>query len=591
MKNTVRVIKSTVALSLRFAKGSYFLFILATLLQAALAGPQLAFFSRKVLDASAEAAAGRMAFSDFAPAVVLFALCLLLPPMLDALRDNVIAPRYLTDVQLGVSRLINQKCMRMKYRYFEDPQSVDTVTLVEDKLEMIIRVVSVTLLSGCLMSLVNVAGLFWLLGPVAWWLPLAVLVPMVLFNLYFSKNNRESFARLSEQLQKKRMCDALLPYQTERAYMKELHIYGAFPFLRRLYVGRMRRYNAEYEKIFGRNLKTSGAAYLLLDLCKGLSCLYLLALCLKGALSVGSFAALCAYIAALELNLPFGTFGMWTFFYDKYDEFLRFEEREDGGLDTLDGPASLAFEHVSFAYPGTDRQILHDLSLTVAPGEKVALVGANGAGKSTLIKLLLGLYEPDGGRILLGGRPIAEYSQALRSRIFAPVFQDFVRYELSVRDNLTLGQADADDTGLLHAARLGGAGELAERIGLDQPLGRSFPGGVDLSGGEWQKLALSRAFVQGKPVLLLDEPTSQMDPMAESQLYEYLQSAFSDKTVLFVSHRLASARTMEKIVVLSDGVAAEQGTHDELMAQGGLYAEMFRAQRDSFEGGAIHAEG
>ena len=117
------------------------------------------------------------------------------------------------------------------------------------------------------------------------------------------------------------------------------------------------------------------------------------------------------------------------------------------------------------------------------------------------------------------------------------------------------------------------------------------PGGVDLSGGEWQKLALSRAFVQGKSVLLLDEPTSQMDPMAESQLYEYLQSAFSDKTVLFVSHRLASARTMEKIVVLSDGVAAEQGTHDELMAQGGLYAEMFRAQRDSFERGAIHAEG
>ena len=190
-------------------------------------------------------------------------------------------------------------------------------------------------------------------------------------------------------------------------------------------------------------------------------------------------------------------------------------------------------------------------------------------------------------QILLGGRPIGEYTREQRNRVFAPVFQDFVRYSISLRENVAVGDIELlnDDEAIRSAAEKGQAAKAAETLkdGFDTLLGRDFEGGVDLSGGQWQRIALSRAFMGNKPVLLLDEPTSQLDPMAESRLYSEFHALAEGKTAIFITHRLASTMITDRILVLSQGRVAEEGTHAQLMEKGGIYRTMFDAQRKWYE--------
>ena len=199
------------------------------------------------------------------------------------------------------------------------------------------------------------------------------------------------------------------------------------------------------------------------------------------------------------------------------------------------------------------------------------------------MKLLLGLFEPDRGEILLGGRPLSSYSRKTRTRIFGPVFQDFVKYSISLRENIGIGYLDrmGDRESLAAAARKGKVDEFAGTLpnGYDTVLGRDFEGGVDVSGGQWQRIAIARAFMGDKPILLLDEPTSQLDPVAESELYREFAEMAKGKTAIFITHRLASTMITDRILVIQDGVVTQAGTHEELMAEGGLYADMFNVQK------------
>lgn len=267
---------------------------------------------------------------------------------------------------------------------------------------------------------------------------------------------------------------------------------------------------------------------------------------------------------------------------DTYD-FMRLQ---DEPVPTQGAPfppfqEGILLENVSFAYPGSDREVLSGMNLVIRPGEKLALVGENGAGKTTLVKLLLGLYQPTAGRITIDGIPLMEVDPNARRQAMAAVFQDFARFELSARENIGFGRLDAlfDDESLLKAAGQGGARELIERLpqGLDTVLGRTL-GETDLSGGEWQRLAISRAFARDARILVLDEPTASLDPLAEAEVYQRFAELAAGRTVLLISHRLGSARLADRIVVLGGGRVAEEGTHQSLMAKGGIYAEMFGVQ-------------
>ncbi len=249
--------------------------------------------------------------------------------------------------------------------------------------------------------------------------------------------------------------------------------------------------------------------------------------------------------------------------------------------------AGITFEHVAFTYPGRSEPVLRDVSLHLGPRESVALVGHNGAGKTTLVKLLLRLYDPTEGRILLDGVDLRAFDLADLRRQLGVIFQDFVRYELTAGENIGLGQVEArHDTARLHtAAAKAGADAVIAALpnGLATQLGRQF-GGRELSGGEWQKLALARAFVRDCALLVLDEPTAALDVQTEYEVYTRFQELTRDRTTLLISHRFSTVRMADRILYLADGRIQEAGTHTDLLTHDGAYARLYRLQAAQYLG-------
>jgi len=240
------------------------------------------------------------------------------------------------------------------------------------------------------------------------------------------------------------------------------------------------------------------------------------------------------------------------------------------------------FEDIGFIYPGADRWAVRNLSFTLHAGEVVALVGENGAGKTTLVKLLARLYDPDEGRILLDGHDLREYNlDALRGNL-GVIFQDFVRYNLSAADNIAVGRiAACDDRGRIKRAamRSQADGVIAKlSAGYDQMIGKRFRTGVELSTGEWQKIAIARAYMREAEVLILDEPTAALDARSEFEVFKRFKELSKGKTAILISHRFSSVRMADRIVVLANGTVEAAGTHDDLISQPGRYSELFELQ-------------
>lgn len=317
----------------------------------------------------------------------------------------------------------------------------------------------------------------------------------------------------------------------------------------------------------------------------------------QGGLTVGQFALvfqqmLTLTFSAEEILNQYSSMNARNKYIDKFFDFLNTKRAINSPETTTEIPSSpvptvIVFKDISFKYPKTERYILRDFNLTIQSGEKVALVGENGAGKTTLIKLLLRFYDVTDGEILVNGVNIKNVSLEEWHKHIGALFQDFIKYQFTFKENVYFGDLSKTNNEelLKEAIQKSGASKYVDNLphNINQVVGKMFDGGIDLSGGQWQKLALARAFFRNAPILILDEPTSAIDAKAEYEIFENVQKLQKDKTVIIISHRFSTVRNADRILVLDDGKIIEEGNHTKLMKKNGLYAELFNIQAQGYK--------
>lgn len=317
---------------------------------------------------------------------------------------------------------------------------------------------------------------------------------------------------------------------------------------------------------------------------------------INGSITIGELTFVAGALAGFSRQLQsvflnFADIAHQALFLTDYFALFTVQPKIRNAPDAIPAPRAIhdgfEFRNVSFAYPGSRRLILDNVNLRIGAGERIAVIGENGQGKTTLVKLIPRLYEPTSGQILLDGVDLREYDMdSLRSKI-GVIFQDFIHYDMTARENITLGRIDraGDDELLDRAVYKSGASRIIDRLphGYDQMLGKRFEDGVDLSGGEWQKVALARAYLRDAEILILDEPTAALDAMAEYEVFNRFAELTTGKIAVLISHRLSTVKMADRIVVLKDGKIHEEGTHHELIASGGGYANMFKLQAASYQ--------
>ena len=424
---------------------------------------------------------------------------------------------------------------------------------------------------------------------------IAVSIPSTVINFYFRRKNHDYLSRKSNERRQ-------LSYYSELITNKDL-------------VKEMRTLNLtdtfieKYKSVFGVYFK--GLRKLMVLECvwnlgagilsTAVNCVLFVMIARgvwSGEYEVGNYAL---YTGALN-SIAGGVASLITTTASIYESTLfinnmiSFMKEEPKIVPAIDPPRkvergighTIVFEHVSFRYPGADHNVLTDINLTVSPNESVVLVGLNGAGKTTLIKLLMRLYDPTEGVILLDGHDIREYDVTALYAMFGVVFQDYGKYAVTVKENIAFGEVnkDIDDKDIENAALYSNAKDFIAKLPqkYDTPLMRYFEdSGTELSGGQWQKIAIARAFYADSDILILDEPTASLDAIAEQEIFTQFETLRDGKSSIFVSHRLSSATTANKIVVLNNGTVEETGTHAELMEAGGEYYKLFSTQAKRYQ--------
>jgi ATP-binding cassette, subfamily B, bacterial len=506
-------------------------------------------------------------------------------------------------VTLTIQLMVMEHAARLDLSFFEESASYDLLRRAQtDAANRPVAMISTTF--GLLQTAITFASMIALLVFLS---PLLALVALLAPIPAFINDTRYGWrgynvARWASPL--RRRMQYLTTLVTTDTFAKEVKLFGLGDYFTQRFRLLSTTYYDRQRRVVTTRYVLGSLWGLLTTLAGSLTYLYVALQAVAGRLTIGDLTLYTSAASSVQSSIQ----GLLSGFSSMYEHNLYLSNLYDllatpTGVEAPENPRPLprplrgevVFEHVSFSYPGSGAQALEDVSFRIAPGETLAVVGRNGAGKSTLIKLLCRLYDPTAGRILLDGVDIREVDPAeLRSNI-AAMFQDYVTYQATASENIGLGDLPQLENrpAVQVAAERGGADELVEKLpfGYETPLGKWFDQGANLSGGEWQKVALSRGFMRRAPILVLDEPTSALDAQAEYELFARLRDLSKGRTAIYISHRFSTVRQADRILFLEGGRLVEEGTHEELMQLGGRYAVLFNLQASAYIGDEAVAAG
>lgn len=503
--------------------------------------------------------------------------------------DSLLADKYTRHVSIEVMKHASE----LDLIAYEDPVFYDRLERARvqatDRLGMI---QSIGRLVQQVITTISLSVSILIFSP---WLLLLLIVGVIPAFLGESHFALLGYAKNFRQTPVRRQLDYLRVLGGSREAAKELKLFG----LRKFLIDRFTRLSDE---IYGENVSlarrrlVAGAGLLLIGTA-GYYAAYVLVVwrTVTGVLTIGSLTFLSGAILQASSNIQqifstLSSIGDQALFLTDLLAFFQMQPTIRSKPNALPAPRPIRrgfeFRNVSFRYPGSSRLVLENLNLELRPAERVALIGENGQGKTTIVKLLTRLYDPIDGQILLDGVDLREYDLDDLYREIGVIFQDFMRYEMTARENIAVGRIEAaENLPLLQsAAQKAMADEVIRRLPAEyeQMLGRRFDGGVDLSGGEWQKVALARAYLRDAQVLILDEPTAALDARSEYEVFRRFAELTAGKLALFISHRFSTVRMADRIIVLDDGKLVEDGNHEQLCRLGGRYSEMFELQAASY---------
>ena len=487
------------------------------------------------------------------------------------------------DIQLA------DRTMKMDFEHTEDPEALDALEKAQEGMSWYSGGIVGVL--GAVFGLVNNAAALLgvsliILFTCPWLLPvqIAALVVITILNAKNNKIDRDSFLELAKS---NRVFGYVFWQLADFKLGKDIRLYDSADMM----CGKAQHFSDEqigiWRSTMRKQRKNSWGMDAVNALRDGISYFYIGFMAVTKAITVGDFSMCVSAAGTLYWSLYGIVSGVQTVsqkcaYAHRYIEFLRFPAAMVKGTKPVKpGEHTIEFRHVSFKYPRSEKLVLRDINLTIKSGEHLSIVGLNGAGKTTFIKLLCRLYDVTEGEILVDGVNIKEYPEEEYRRLFSVVFQDFQLFAFSLRENIAFGE-QADDKELERVLKLAGLWEDAQKLpnGLDTMLYKSFDeNGTDLSGGQRQKTAIARALYRNAPVVILDEPTAALDPVAEYEIYRQFNTLVGGKTAVYISHRLSSCKFCDRIVVFADDTIKENGTHEQLVGiDGGIYAGMFAEQ-------------